>query len=242
MYKVGEENESGYIIEQIYTRNNEFSVYRTKHSIACTVINPSNDLRKRISILEYYKARTLALINHDTSKYLSISSLIASAVSINIEGDTDSAIKILEFAEKRIFIIKTIVGRIFYTLSAFSVVLLLFIVCLISHKHIHNQIIKDAINSAFFGSIGAAMSIALGYQSIEIDVDSTDIVNSLMGFSRILIGIFASIFCLLSIKNDIAFSFVKNHIPWGIWMISMMSGFVEKLAPNIIGKLSEKTS
>jgi hypothetical protein len=93
------------------------------------------------------------------------------------------------------------------------------------------------------GALGGILSIAVGFSNLSIDIDANWQTNSLIGGSRILIAITASLFSYFAIKPDIAFSFVnKIKSNYGVFMIAMVAGFAEMLVSNIMNNLAKENA
>ena len=160
-------------------------------------------------------------------------------MTTNVAGNYEDAKKMLAHAEERITKLKTIKGRLHYTISALALVVTLFIIskCMSANESaIFSQVM-------LCGALGGLLSIAVGFSKLNIDIDANWITNSLIGASRILIAITASLFSYFAIKSDIAFSFV-SHVEkdYGIFMIAMVAGFVEMLVPNIMNNLAKENT
>ena len=63
------------------------------------------------------------------------------------------------------------------------------------------------------GALGGVLSITVGYTKLAIDIDATWKTNSLIGGSRIVIAITASLFSYFAIQSDIAFHLLKKSSP-----------------------------
>lgn len=179
-------------------------------------------------------ARIYSLLPETLSNSESINRLVARAISANAVGRHEEAKQILCQAEDRLVKLKTIQGRLQYTLSALALVLIVFIISLL------NGLANAPIlyNIVLLGSLGGVLSIALGFSSLEIDLDASGKVNCLIGCSRILIAIAASVFSYFAIRTDVAFSFVANAPDnSGFYMVAMVAGFAEMLIPNIMSNL-----
>ena len=86
--------------------------------------------------------------------------------------------------------LKIIQGKIQYTLSALSVVLFLLFITFILPTYIDGVFAKVLQ----CGALGGLLSIAVGYNALEIDIDANWKTNSLVGGFRIVIAVIASIF------------------------------------------------
>ena len=237
-YKVGGLDIDGVKIEKIYSKFDNEMVYRTSSAIRLYIDDGS---KKR----EFYKKNQLnitkelgniySILPEDLSKTESINRLIGRAITTNIFGNTDDAKDILYEAELRIISIRTLEGRLAYAASSFASVCLIFLYSRIFHS--------ELTVISLCGALGAAMSVATGFSSISIDLDASRKINCLIGGSRVLIGVLASIFLYFSIKSEIIFTFIsKSPGAFGFYMIAMVSGFAEKLVPNIMSNLAKDPS
>jgi len=239
-YKLGGNDNDGAKIEMIYAKHIDFVVYRTERSIRVDYNDDSPKLETyfenhhKISVI---LGRIYSWLPENLSWSESINSQIARAMTTNISGNFDDAIQMLKHAEQRIIDLKTIQGRLQYTFSAFFLVLLTFTALYFTPKSEHE--IFSYI--AFYGSLGGALSVAIGFSKLEIDIDANWIINSLIGGSRILIAIAAATFSYLAIQSGVAFSFVTNLTTNnGVFMIAMISGFIEMLIPNLMNNLTSE--
>ncbi|GLO50861.1 hypothetical protein PPUN110474_22610 [Pseudomonas putida] len=222
---------------KIYSKSLSFIVYRTERAIRIDIDDEHKDakiLGERHYKLSVSLARIYSLLPETLSKSESINRLVARAITANIVGHHEDAKQILAQAEDRLVKLKTIQGRLQYTLSALALVLIVFMISLF------NGLASAPIlfNIILLGSLGGVLSIALGFSSLEIDLDASGKVNCLIGCSRILIAIAASVFSYFAIRTDVAFSFVaKAPENSGFYMVAMVAGFAEMLVPNIMSNL-----
>jgi len=239
-YKINEFDNDNSKIKQIYSSFPEFVVYRTSGAIRID-INDSHErcseLTERHRRLGVDLAKISSLLPEDLRRTESINRLIGRAITVNVGGDSESAKAILQHAVDRLVKLKTIQGRLQY---AFSAVLSVIVICALSWFRGSEQA-PLLLNMALCGALGGLMSIGLSFSSIEIDVDASVRVNCLIGASRILIAVTASIFAYFAIKSDIAFSFVsKAPDNSGFYMIAMVTGFIEMLVPNIMSNIGKE--
>lgn len=154
----------------------------------------------------------------------------------------------LTHAERRIKSIKTINGRLQYTISSFAVMG----VCLILMMGMGSVSPGDGdVISAFYlytkiafcGALGGILSVSLGFPKLEIDIDANILTNCLIGASRIIISIAAALFSYFAIKSGVAFSFLSNDgSTYGVYVAAMTAGFSEMLVPNIMSNYSNNTN
>lgn len=239
-YKAGIKDNDDEKVIKIYAKSLSFIVYRTDRAIRIDIDDEHLDAQSigsRHYGLSVDLARIYSLLPEILSNSESINRLVARAITANAAGRPEDAKQILAQAEDRLVKLKTIQGRLRYTLSALTLVLIVFVISLCNG-------LTDApilFNIILLGSLGGVLSIALGFSSLEIDLDASNKVNCLIGCSRILIAIAASIFSYFAIQTDVAFSFVANAPDnSGFYMIAMVAGFAEMLIPNIMSNLMKE--
>ena len=241
-YKIGEDDNDNLPIRKIYSKLPGYTVYRTDNAIRIDIDDDHelcNTYASNHQSLSVDLARIYSWLPEELSGSESINRLVGRAITTNASGNKEAAKAILAQAEQRIVKLKTIEGRLQYTLSAFILVLFVFVFSLFFGM----ASAPILLNVALCGGLGGVLSIALGFSSLEIDLDASRTVNCLIGCSRILIAITAAIFSYFAIKTDVAFSFVSKAPDFsGFYMIAMVSGFIEMLVPNIMSNLAKENS
>ncbi|ROL93208.1 hypothetical protein [Pseudomonas protegens] len=247
-YIVNEKDNDGECIEKIYSKLPEFVVYRTKNAIRID-INDDHERAKEIMSCHMKISVDLGRIYSWLPEQLSdsepVNKQIARAMTANASGHYDKAQLLLKHAEERILKTKTLKGRLEYTVSALKLVFVTVVVLLATTFYIESDDIKTFLYVILCGSLGGLLSTSIGFSTLEIDLDADRRTNVLIGQSRILIAVTAAVFSYFAIKSEIAFTFIaKSPEHYGIYMIAMMSGFVELLIPNMMNNLarSDKTS
>ena len=237
-YKAKGIDNDGEVICKIYAKLPGYVIYRTKNAIRIDIHDEHPKTKSYTD--NHFKigvelARIYSWLPENLSLSEPINKQIARAMATNARGAYDDAIKMLSHAEERAIKLKTIRGRLQYTGSAFTLVLITFA---IASLHSHDST-YPLYNIALFGSLGGVLSIAIGFSSLDIDIDANWLTNCLIGASRIIISIVAAVFSYFAIKSEIAFSFV-GKIPEdaGFYMIAMVAGFIEMLIPNIMSNLA----
>lgn len=240
-YKIGKEDNDGIVIEKIYAKAPDYVIYRTKTAIRVDMDDDSEKIDTYAS--NHYKigvalARIYSWLPEDLSSSEPINKQLARAMATNISGNFDDATEMLIHAEERIIKLKTLTGKIEYTLSAFITVAII----LISLQFISSDSLKLFAQVALCGALGGLLSITVGYSKLTIDIDANWKTNSLVGGSRIIIAITASLFSYFAIQSGIAFTFVKEvPLNYGIFLVAMTAGFAEMLVPNIMSNLATET-
>ena len=240
-FKIGVLDNDGSEIRSIYARTLEYVVYRTDKAIRIDIDDDCpnvNEYLKRHHKIGIDLARIYSWLPEYLSWSEAVNKQIARAIATNVAGNFDDAKAMLKHAEERIINLKTIQGRLQYTLSAFFLVVIVFLISLLLSGY------SSAVYSSVMlcGALGGVLSIAVGFRNLQIDIDSNWKTNSLIGGSRILIAITASLFSYFAIKSEIAFGFVsKIQENYGIYLIAMVAGFAEMLVPNIMNNLAKDT-
>ncbi len=241
-FKLGETDNTGEVIERIYEMCPDFVVYRTAKSVRIDFDDDRQNAEALISLhgkISVDLAKVYSLLPDRITKIEAINRLIARALSANAGGDESDAKDMLSHAQERIAKLRTISGRLQYTLSSFAMALLAFFGMLIPNMFglAGDYAVYGSV--AFCGALGGTISVSLGFSKLEVDVDADIFTNCLIGGSRIVISIAAAIFSYFALKSGVAFSFLADgDKPLGIYVVAMIAGFSEMLIPNIMTNLS----
>jgi hypothetical protein len=238
-YRLGELDNDGKKVAKIYAKAPGYVIYRTDNAIRIDM----DDDHPKLGDYEtnHYKigvqlARMYSLLPENLSSTESINRLVGRALTLNVAGNCDDAKDVLRHAESRLVKLKTIQGRLQYTASAFCLSIVIFGISLLKCLE-DSQIFVQVM---VCGALGGMLSIVIGYRSLSIDVDADLTTNCLIGVSRIIIAVIASLFIYFSIKSNIIFSFVNEQSDhYGVFMFAMVAGFVEMLVPNIMNNLAK---
>lgn len=247
-FAINQPDNDGNIVEKIYSKFPGYVVYRTKNNIRIDIndhVEKKDFYEKNHYKLGFKLANINSLLPEDLSATESINRLVGRAITLNVAGEYPTAIEVLNHAESRIVKLRTVEGRLQYTISAFVSMALIVVAyfityglkCWLSFGKVFSLELFEVMTC---GAIGGFLSIAVGYGSLKIDVDAGNWTNRIIGLSRIVIAIIASIFIYFAIKSNILFSFLNdqdtNH---GIFAISMVAGFIEMLVPKIMSNLGK---
>ncbi|MEQ5834943.1 hypothetical protein [Marinobacter sp. NFXS9] len=239
-YKVGCKDNDNVLVKKIYAKLPDFVVYRTDSAIRVDIDDDSKkieEIKSNHTKLGVDLARIYSWLPESLSWSESINKQIARAMVTNILGNFDDGKEMLRHAEERIVKLKTIQGRLQYTLSAFVLVLIIFFVSILMPDE-NSTILSQVI---LCGALGGVLSIAVSLSKLNIDIDANWQMNCLIGGSRILVAITASLFSYFAIKSNVAFSFVNEvETSYGVFMIAMVAGFAEMLIPNIMNNIAKE--
>jgi len=174
----------------------------------------------------------------------SIDREIARSIYQSLEGDIESAKRILDGVGTRLQNLINIQGRLQYQISClltalmFAFVYLAIYYCFDEKTLDHLSLVRFA-SVAFWGALGGFLSISIGLNKVTIDADADRRINAIAGSSRIVIAVVGSIFVYLTIVSELALTslnLLKSDA--AIYAISMAAGFSEKLVPDILRGLS----
>lgn len=243
-FRIEEVDNDGSKVERIYYKSLEYVVYRTKNVIRIDFDDDCPSLPKYSKNhlkLGVQLARIYSWLPESLSWSEPINRQIARAIVVNIMGEEDDARKMLDHAEIRIKNLKDIQGKLEYTLSSFAVAgLMLLLLIVFNSSCLNDYHIYIAV--AFCGALGGVLSVATGYASLDIDIDATTRTNCLIGASRIAIAMAAALFMYFAIYSEVLLAHLgklDSHV--GIFLASMVAGFSERLVPNIMSNMSEKS-
>jgi len=242
-YVVNQKDNDGEDIEKIYSKLPEFVVYRTKSAIRIDIDDDHEDAKKIMSLhmgISVDLGRIYSWLPEQLIDSEPVNKQIARAMTANACGHHEKAQQLLKHAEERILKTKTLKGRLEYTVSALKLVMVIVALLLSAIYHIESEDAKTFLYVILCGSLGGLLSTSIGFSTLEIDLDADGKTNTLIGQSRILIAITAAVFSYFAIKSEIAFTFIaKSPEHYGIYMVAMMSGFIERLIPNMMNNLAK---
>ncbi|MDR6609072.1 hypothetical protein [Pseudomonas synxantha] len=232
-------------IERIYLKSMEYTVYRTKGSIRIDMDDDSDKLGMYVSNhhrLGVGLARIYSFLPTNLSWSEAINKQVARAIFVNVAGRYEDALQMLSHAEQRIIKLKTIQGRLQYTLSSFAMVVFVLFTLLVVKGNGLVEYLRY-LEVALCGALGGVLSVAVGYSSLHVDIDANGKTNCMIGMSRILISISAALFSYFAVKSEIIFTFVASqHTNDGLYLVAMVAGFSEMLVPSIMNNLSDKSA
>lgn len=132
-YKIGGTDNDNLPIRKIYSKLLGYTVYRTDNAIRIDIDDDHehcDTFSKNHQMLSVDLARIYSWLPEELSGSESINRLVGRAITTNASGNNEAAKAILAQAETRIIKLKTIEGRLQYTLSAFTLVFTVFILSL----------------------------------------------------------------------------------------------------------------
>lgn len=125
-----------------------------------------------------------------------------------------------------------------FLLGGFSSFLLIAILCIIS-CFVLNNTENIYIKSMLFGTIGAFMSSIQTSKRFITEDDQPLWFSAVEGVVRVLFGALCGTTACLLIKSNIILGIFSN-INEGIYIFALMSGFLERLIPEILVEMKNK--
>ena len=246
-YKIGDKIEDGRKILNITFRNSDLCILivddpltkiTLKPFINTEVYNPKN----RAEIIKITN-KLLSDINSwvpedlKTIKKKQLGSLMAEALLGNVSGDIPS-----HFSE----LTKVIENYHFETCrktylltSIISIIILTLILFFIDYNSLNFT--SYLILSGFFGGAGAFLSILIRFENIKIGEYESRSFLILRSFSRILIGLFFGLVSFFLIESKFIIININPKYLL-ICILSFVSGFSERLIPELITKIEKSVT
>ncbi len=159
-------------------------------------------------------------------------------------GNTESGVKVLENLLITVKNYRKLKSRLCYMLSA-----ILFVVINITLCALANTVWLESLNKyivllytiSTFGSLGGLISILSKIPKLELDINGSNFLQVVDGFSRIFLSMVSSVIIFVLIKSDIVLG-ALNDIPNNdiFYAFAIISGFSEKFIPDIIKSIEKK--
>lgn len=222
----------------------DFVVYRTLNGITIEIDDDCtnrDEYMTRHAQISFILAKIYSYLPENLTGSEPINRQIARGIGINALGEHEEAKNILEDALSRVTTLKKVKSKLAYTEGALSLVVLIALVNISFYILNCSDTLQLFAHIVFCGSLGGILSIMIGYNDLNIDMDADNKTNQFIGISRIFIASIASLFAYFAIKSGVAFSFLENtESNNGIYLVAMISGFVEMFIPNMMNNIIAK--
>lgn len=248
-YKEGSNDPDGMKIEVVYTRTDEYVIYRGKKGVLQYYIADENLPKeeriyaKRILEIGDEMAKVYSLQPQELSSVEVINKQIGRAMSQCLEGRTDTAKKLLNDASRRLIRLRCLQTRLNYLLSAaFTASIPFVMVMLIKFFNLFPTFPEFFFYSKIFafGALGGFLSVSLNVWQLDVDLDAGRSFNFAAGCSRIFIAIAAAFVAYYAIRAKLIFGTIQEN-DYGTYVALIVAGFSESFIPNILTNLSERT-
>ena len=247
-YKEGSNDPDGMKIEVVYTRTDEYVIYRGKKGVLQYYIADENlpkDKRiysKRILEIGSEMARVYSFQPQELRRVELINKQIGRAMTQCFEGKIDFSKKLLVDATRRLIRLRCLQTRLNYLFSAaFTASVPFVMVMLIKFFNLFPSLPEFSLYSKIFafGALGGFLSVSLNVWQLDVDLDAGRVFNFAAGCSRIFIAIAAAFVAYYAIRAKLIFGTIQdNH--YGTYVALIVAGFSESFIPNILSNLSEK--
>ena len=247
-YLEGSTDPDGTKIEVVYTRTDEYVIYRGKKGKIQYYIADENVPKEeriyaqRILEIGSEMAKIYSLQPEELRGVELINTQIGRAMSQCIEGRIDAAKNLLKDATRRLIRLRCLQTRLNYLLAAAITALIPFIILmLIKLFNLFSNFPEISLYSKIltFGALGGFLSVSLNVWQLDVDLDAGRIFNFAAGCSRIFIAVAAAFVAYFAIKAKLILGTIQeNH--YGTYVALIAAGFSESFIPNILGNLSQK--
>jgi hypothetical protein len=239
---VGDKDSSGRKIKFIHAKVlGKYIIYETTERqvlIAGDSVSLANNSR-----LNKLLTQIADLTTHTPSLKEKYNSSSAHAMKIFLDGDADASHELLRDVYKDMTRYLMRRAKVAYQAGAALLMLLSLIVFLIAYRlGISNQLVARLFYATVFSSMGGFLSVALSAGKLKIDLQNNLGINALYGSLRILMAMISGVIVYFLIEERIVLAFLKDTSDInGFIIASFISGFSEKLIPNLMNHIEAKS-
>jgi hypothetical protein len=240
--KVGDTDSSGNKILQVYSKRKGLNaIYEISGHRVITKgegsLADQPDLNEVMSAIANLTANTPELrVKHNSS--------LAHAMRIWMEGDASTANAVLHQLYGNMVLYLTRRGKAAY-LGGALVVLVTVLSGFLTARFVGISNL-DSVHiwwAVVCSAIGGFLSVSLGSQGQKIDLHDTPQLNLVSGMSRIVIAMICGVILYFLIQAEFVFSFIKHsQDSYGYGIVFFLSGFSEKLVPNLLTRLDQSVA
>jgi hypothetical protein len=168
-------------------------------------------------------------------------SSLAHAMRLWMDGDARTAHAVLRQVYDEMVLYLTRRGKAAY-LGGAVLTMLIALLAFLSTRFLRISSL-DTIHifwAVVCSSIGGFLSVSLGSQSQKIDLHDSPELNFFSGITRIVIAMICGVILYFLIQAEFVFSFIKHgQESYGYIIVFFLSGFSEKLVPNLLTRLDQ---
>lgn len=240
--KVGETDSSGNQILAVYAKKkNRYAIYEITGNRVIIKgdfsLADRSDLNRVLTKIAYLTASVpLLKLKYNPS--------LGHAMTVYLDGDTNGANEVLRRVYDEMVLHLTRRGKAAYLGGAALMMSLVLVAFLITRfLTIVNLDTEHVIWAIVCASIGGFLSVALGATSRKIDLHDSFRLNLFNGVVRILIAIICGVILYFLIQAEFVLSIIKHdQEAYGYIIVFFLSGFSEKLVPNLLTRLDQSSS
>jgi hypothetical protein len=238
--KKGDVDSSGNTVARIFSKEpGRYVIYETTdHEVKVRGTNVSLAHHPKITQL---MSKLGDLTTHSRSLPTKYNSSMAHAMKILLDGDAEASYLSLltTFRDMKRFLSRG--AKFAYLSGASALMIVSFIAYVIAYKvGISSFLTARMFDAAVAASMGGFLSVAIGTESLKIDLQDGYTVNIGYGAMRILMAIISGVVTLFLIESRLILPSLKDAPEnSGLVIAAFLSGFSEKLIPNLLRKIED---
>lgn len=229
---------SGEIIDYVFFASEDFMVYRTKGDkcVSCYYDDLNQDYKDNLDKVSHHESLLKGCVCSD-KEHEKFQRHIALFYRESLFGNIETAIKISEKIIEEVNSFKYNYARLYYLLSCFSTVLILFIFSLIQDNFIQSDYLFPYTKLMLYGGLGGFISVTISVKKLSLDISFYNWSHSVYGIFRIILAVICALVSYLLIKSGFIFSNLDNDNMFIIYLFAVMAGFSETLIPNVLKQI-----
>lgn len=235
--KVGDIDSSGNVILLVHSKQpGKYAIYETKDRRVILKTDASladqPDINEAISSIA-------DLTTHNPFLKIKYNSLLAHSMKVYLDGDSRASRDLLRQVYKDMNLHLARRSRIAYLLGAAILMISALCVFLISRwLNVTGEVALHILWAIVFSSMGGFLSIAIGSQKLKIDPQNPYLTNAIYGALRIIVAMICGTLVYFLIQGEFLLGFMKRSPDVsGFIIVSFLSGFSEKLVPNLFSRM-----
>lgn len=244
-YKIGEKDDSGHIIVEILSKNNEYVIYEIdtpdiNNKLRVIIDGHTDESEKKITdrfnlvkqkFIEakglLYRSQNYGMMKNRVAHALSTA---LSSNNQNPNEEFDELIKQIKSETK-----KALNNRIYYLLPA-SIIFISFF-CIVFFYNV-----EACIFSVLFGaSLGGILSLLIFINNKHFE-EFSEGYYLILGLERIFLSNITAIIVYVLIKAGIVLPSLSDSSMWLTISIGIIAGFSETLAPSLLNKIEQNNN
>jgi hypothetical protein len=234
----------GEFISSLYAAKQDYLIFEGDNSGEVTVATEKPELKKRCSEISLKMSiiTEYLVTKNEKRKFVD---RIGLAYAEAIEGNIENANKICDKIIDRIEIYKCNLGRFYYMLSCFGIVITAMIICYFLKRY---KFIPEIIPHFYimtYASVGGFLSVAKDIKKIQIDSSDFGWFQVFYGSLRIILSMLSGLIVYVIIKSEfISPGTGANSNPsvYFVCLLAIAAGFSESMIPNLLKKIEKEKS
>lgn len=259
-FVVGQKDEAGNLIEDIYSKNPDFIIYKSAGRVSTFLNEDHLPEKEKIYTRRYIHidpkvAKCFELIDNRTAKLETVQRHMARAIALALREKYDESNEVMDDLIRRLENLRLLHARFQYQIGAivstFALILVFILLLTLNLYYPESKFVQFGeriFGVLSFSALGGYLSIAIGIKQLQIETESGVRMNGFAGANRIFIAICASIFSFSAIEANIILGSYSN-LEFGpsseirndylFYTVAFLTGFSERLIPNILRKIDK---